>query len=71
MESASRRRARGAQTQEEAGGKVKTGEPEWKRAPPGSCFAEVSTLDKVFMTLGQFSADIQELHATGPLMKLS
>lgn len=28
----------------------------------GRCFAEVSAVDKVFMTLGQFSADIQELH---------
>lgn len=41
------------------------------RGPPGSCFSEVSTPDKVFMTLGQFSADIQELHATRPLMKVS
>ncbi|CAB1447092.1 unnamed protein product [Pleuronectes platessa] len=38
---------------------------------PGKCFAEVSAADKVFMTRGQFSADIQELHATGPLMKVS
>lgn len=37
----------------------------------GRCFAEVSAVDKVFMTLGQFSADIQELHTTGPPMKVS
>lgn len=43
---------------------------EGKRAL-GRCFAEVSALDKVFMTLGRFSADIQELHATRPLMKVS
>lgn len=42
-----------------------------ERKPPGSCFTEVSAVDKVFMTLGQFSADTQELHATSPLMKVS
>lgn len=40
-----------------------------KRAP-GSSFAEVSSVDEVFMTLGQISADIQQLHATGQLMKV-
>lgn len=72
MASASWRRAKGSETQEEAGGKVKAGQGAGvEESPPGELFAEVSTLDKVFMTLGQFSADIQELHATGPLMKLS
>lgn len=42
---------------------------EAKRAP-GRCFTEVSAVDKLFMTLGQFSADIQELDATRPLMKV-
>lgn len=42
-----------------------------EREPLGRCFAEVSAVDKVFMTLGQFSADTQELHATSPLMKVS
>lgn len=59
--------------EQERGGRWERGmetECEEKRAP-GRCFAEVSAVDKVFMTLGQFSADIQELHATGPLMKVS
>lgn len=55
---------------EEEGGRGMETEWEGKRAP-GRCFAEVSAVDKVFMTLGQFSADIQELHATRPLMKVS
>lgn len=39
--------------------------------PLGSCLAEVSVPDKVFMTLGQFTADAEEVHATGPLMEVS
>lgn len=39
--------------------------------PLGSCLAEVSAPDKVFMTLGQFTADAEEVHATGPLMEVS
>lgn len=58
--------SRGGETE----GGMETG-GERRRGPPGSCFAEVSTPDKVFITLGQFSADIQELHATRPLMKVS
>lgn len=52
------------------GWRQKVRERERERAL-GKCFAEVSAVDKVFMTLGQFSADIQELHATRPLMKVS
>ena len=54
----------------EVGERRRDTESEGKRAL-GSCFAEVSAVDKVFMTLGQFSADIQELHMTRQLMKVS
>lgn len=39
--------------------------------PPGTCLAYVSALDKVLMTLGQFTAYVQEAHANGPHMKVS
>lgn len=66
------RRQRVRDKEGERGGRERVTETESESEKAlGRRITEVSAVDKVFMTLRKFSADIQELHTVGLPMKVS